>query len=146
MRVAILGAYSLQDNRISGGPEAVVVQLADGLRRLPGLEVHIFTTSSRADQDNVQQRAGVTVHTLRLRHVPRWTLVRANAPEIRTRSRIRLLIGVEDERLVPAAREFAAIAKDLDIPLEYREVERAGHGYKEIADGLGDAYSAFWRD
>ncbi len=79
MRVAILGAYSLQDNRISGGPEAVVVQLADGLRRLPGLEVHIFTTSSRAGQDNIQQRAGVTVHTLRLRHVPRWTLVRANA-------------------------------------------------------------------
>ena len=79
MRIAILGAYALQDNRISGGPEAVVVQLADGLRRLPGMEVHIFTTSSRAAEDSVQERDGVTVHTLRLRRVPRWTLVRANA-------------------------------------------------------------------
>ncbi len=79
MRVAILGAYSLQDNRISGGPEAVVVQLADGLRRLPGMDVHVFTTSNRVSTDSVQQRDGVTVHTLRLRHVPRWTLVRANA-------------------------------------------------------------------
>ncbi|HSN75857.1 MAG TPA: glycosyltransferase family 4 protein [Anaerolineae bacterium] len=79
MRVAILGAFSLQDNRISGGPEAVVVQLADGLRRLPGMDVHVFTASSRVDRDSVQQREGVTVHTLRLRRVPRWTLVRANA-------------------------------------------------------------------
>ena len=79
MRVAILGAYSLVDNRISGGPEAVVVQLAQGLRLLPGLEVHVFTTSGRVAQDSVQVRDGVTVHTLRLRRVPRWTLVRANA-------------------------------------------------------------------
>lgn len=79
VRVAILGPYALQGNRISGGPEAVVVQLADGLSRLPGLEVHVFTTSGRTVQDSVQQRDGVTVHTLRLRHVPRWTLVRANA-------------------------------------------------------------------
>jgi glycosyltransferase involved in cell wall biosynthesis len=79
VRVAILGAYSLQDNRISGGPEAVVVQLADGLRRLPAMDVHVFTTSGRIAQDSVQQRDGVTVHTLRLRRTPRWTLVRANA-------------------------------------------------------------------
>ena len=79
LRVALLGAYSLAGNRISGGPEAVVVQLAHGLRRLPGLEVHVFTTSSRAQQDSVQERAGVVVHTLRLRRMPRWTLIRANA-------------------------------------------------------------------
>jgi len=79
VRIAILGAYALQDNRISGGPEAVVVQLADGLRRLPGMDVHVFTASSRISEDNVQQRDGVTVHMLRLRRVPRWTLVRANA-------------------------------------------------------------------
>jgi glycosyltransferase involved in cell wall biosynthesis len=79
VRVAILGAYALRDNRISGGPEAVVVQLADGLRRLPDVEVHVFTTSSRVAADSVQERDGVVVHTLRLRRVPRWTLVRANA-------------------------------------------------------------------
>jgi glycosyltransferase involved in cell wall biosynthesis len=79
MRVAILGPFALRNNRVSGGPEAVVVQLADGLRRLPGLEVHIFTTSSHTTQDSVQVREGVTVHTLRLRRVPRWTLLRANA-------------------------------------------------------------------
>ncbi len=79
MRVALLGPYPLQGNRISGGPEAVVVQLAQGLRHLPGAEVHVFTASSRVAQDSVQERDGVTVHTLRLRRVPRWTLVRANA-------------------------------------------------------------------
>ncbi len=79
MRVAILGAYALRDNRISGGPEAVVVQLADGLRRLPDMDVHVVTTSSRVATDSVQERDGVVVHTLRLRRVPRWTLVRANA-------------------------------------------------------------------
>ncbi len=79
MRVALLGSYALRDNRISGGPEAVVVQLAEGLRRLPDMEVHIVTSSGRAAQDSVQARDGVTVHTLRLRRVPRWTLVRANA-------------------------------------------------------------------
>jgi glycosyltransferase involved in cell wall biosynthesis len=79
VRVAILGAYALRENRISGGPEAVVVQLADGLHRLPDVEVHVFTTSSRVAADNVQERDGIVVHTLRLRRVPRWTLVRANA-------------------------------------------------------------------
>jgi len=79
VRVAILGAYALRDNRISGGPEAVVVQLADGLRRLPDMDVHVVTTSSRVATDSVQERDGVVVHTLRLRRVPRWTLVRANA-------------------------------------------------------------------
>lgn len=81
MRVAILGAYAyaLQNNRISGGPEAVVVQLAQGLRRLPGVEVHVFTLGGRVAQDSVDDRDGVAVHTLRLRRVPRWTLVRANA-------------------------------------------------------------------
>lgn len=79
MRVAILGAYALRDNRISGGPEAVVVQLAHGLAALPGLEVHIFTTSGSVAADSVQEREGVTIHTLRLRRTPRWTLLRANA-------------------------------------------------------------------
>ena len=79
LRVALLGAYSLAGNRISGGPEAVVVQLAHGLRRLPGLEVHVFTASGRVQQDSAQERDGIVVHTLRLRRMPRWTLMRANA-------------------------------------------------------------------
>jgi enterochelin esterase-like enzyme len=74
-----------------------------------------------------------------------WTLLRANAPELRRLSRIRLLAGLADERLVPAAREFAAIAKEIDVPLEYREVDGAGHGYQEIVDPLGDAYFAWWQ-
>jgi glycosyltransferase involved in cell wall biosynthesis len=43
------------------------------------VEVHVFTTSSRVAADSVQERDGVVVHTLRLRRMPRWTLVRANA-------------------------------------------------------------------
>lgn len=79
MRVALLGAYSLQENRIAGGPEAVVVQLAHGLSARPGMEVHVFTSSGRVSQDEVQMRDRVTLHLLRLRRAPRWTLMRANA-------------------------------------------------------------------
>lgn len=78
MRVALLGAYALQENRISGGPEAVIVQLAEGLRQL-GAEVHVVTNSSRATADSVQTVNGITVHRLRLRRMPRWTMIRANA-------------------------------------------------------------------
>ena len=77
MRVAILGAYSLQNNRISGGPEAVVVQLAEGLRQLPDVEVHVVTQSGETNA--VTQRNGITVHTVPLRRVPRWTFLRADA-------------------------------------------------------------------
>jgi glycosyltransferase involved in cell wall biosynthesis len=79
MKVALIGPYSLEGNRVSGGPEAVVVQLAEGLRRQGDVEVHVFTQSATAVEDRVVARDGIAVHVLRLRRLPRWTMIRINA-------------------------------------------------------------------
>ena len=79
MKVALIGPYSLEGNRVSGGPEAVVVQLAEGLRRQGDVEVHVLTQGSKAVEDTTQQRDGITLHVLRLRRLPRWTMIRINA-------------------------------------------------------------------
>lgn len=83
MKIALLGWYPLRGNRISGGPEAVVAQLARGLSRQPGTEVHAVVCAAGIPRDLVEQRDGLTVHGLRLRPVPRWTLLRANARAVR---------------------------------------------------------------
>lgn len=75
-----------------------------------------------------------------------WTLALANCPEVRRTSRLRLLSGAADERLVPTLREFDALLKSLNIPHEFVEVARAGHDYRAIVDGLGGGYFAFWKD
>lgn len=79
MKVVLIGPYSPQGNRISGGPEAVVVQLAEGLRRQGDVEVHVLTQSSQVAEDSTQLRDGVSLHVLRLRRLPRWTMIRINA-------------------------------------------------------------------
>jgi len=80
MRVAMLGPYSGNLERVSGGPEAVVVQLVDGLRRA-GVEVHVvtFDFAGEIDADTTVEQDEVTVHRLRLRRLPRWTGIRVNA-------------------------------------------------------------------
>ena len=80
MRVAMLGPYSGDPERVSGGPEAVVVQLVRGLQRA-GVEVHVvtFDFTGTLDADTTGGQDGVTVHRLRLRRLPRWTGVRVNA-------------------------------------------------------------------
>ena len=80
MRVALLGPYLGDPNRVSGGPEAVVVQLVRGLQRT-GVEVHVvtFDFTGTIDVDSTVEQDGVTAHRLRLRQLPRWTGVRVNA-------------------------------------------------------------------
>jgi enterochelin esterase-like enzyme len=74
-----------------------------------------------------------------------WTLALANAPRIRRSSKLRVLSGGADTRLVAVLREFDANLKSLDIPHEFVEVPGAGHDYQAITDGLGDKYADFWR-
>ena len=82
MKIALIGPYSLAGNRVSGGPEAVVVQLAEGLRRQGDVEVHVLTQNSQAVEDTTQVRDGITLHVLRLRRLPRWTTIRINARRV----------------------------------------------------------------
>ena len=79
MKIALIGPYSLVSSRVSGGPQAVVVQLAEGLRRQGDVEVHVLTQSSQVAEDTTQVRDGVTLHVLRLRRLPRWTTICINA-------------------------------------------------------------------
>lgn len=83
LRVAILGWHPLYENRIIGGPEAVIVHLAQGLRRQGDVDVHVVVLNGGLREDARVQRDGITVHALRLRSVPRWTLLRANARAVR---------------------------------------------------------------
>lgn len=83
LRVAILGWHPLYDNRIIGGPEAVIVHLAQGLRRQGDVEVHVVVCNGEVREDTAIQRDGVTIHAVRLRPVPRWTLLRTNARAVR---------------------------------------------------------------
>lgn len=81
MRVALIGPFSGDVNRIGGGPEAVINGLVAGLRRRPEVELHVvsFDLARQGAGDVTETRDGVTLHRLRLRRLPRWTLVRQNA-------------------------------------------------------------------
>lgn len=81
MRVALIGPYSGDEGRVGGGPEAVINGLAAGLRRQPGVDLHIVTLemARQLAGDETLALDGLTLHRLRLRRLPRWTLVRQNA-------------------------------------------------------------------
>ena len=83
MKVALLGWYPLHGSRIKGGPEAVIVHLAQGLLRQGDMDVHVVICTDQVAQDSIVQRDGITLHALHLRRTPRWTLLRANARAVR---------------------------------------------------------------
>jgi enterochelin esterase-like enzyme len=79
------------------------------------------------------------------RAVNPWTLALANCAELRRSSRVRVLAGGADTRLVAVLEGFAQLLAALDIPHELDLVADAGHDYEQIVGGLGDArYAAFW--
>jgi len=73
-----------------------------------------------------------------------WTLALANAPRIRRTTKLRVLSGGADSRLVAALRDFSAMLTSLDLPHEFVEVPGVGHDYLAITAGIGDRYPAFW--
>ncbi|WP_405926752.1 alpha/beta hydrolase [Streptomyces sp. NBC_00035] len=74
-----------------------------------------------------------------------WTLLLANSPEIRNHSKVRLMVGSRDERLVGVVREMDEMLATLGVEHEYHVVAGADHDYPVLLDGLGDRYAAFWR-
>lgn len=65
MRVAILGDYPLEPNRIAGGVEAVITYLVAELKKFEDLELHVVTFREDVRQRCVYQQANnVTVHYL----------------------------------------------------------------------------------
>ncbi|MCR4405514.1 MAG: glycosyltransferase family 4 protein [Anaerolineae bacterium] len=65
MRVAILGDYPLEPDRIAGGVEAVISYLVAELRKFTDLELHVVTFHEDVRQRYVcQQESNLTVHYL----------------------------------------------------------------------------------
>ncbi len=78
------------------------------------------------------------------RAVSPWTLALANAPEIRSRCRVRLVCGTRDTRLTSVVREFGELLTGLAIDHVLHEVADAGHEIEEVMDILGTPYFDFW--
>jgi len=64
MRIALVGDYPLDPDRISGGPQAVFSYLLQGLERFADLELHVVTAQKTLDSADTLQRNGVTFHYL----------------------------------------------------------------------------------
>lgn len=73
IRIAMLGQYPLDETRILGGIEAVMVPLLRALARLDDVELHVVTCLPwvQEHQDNTQ--AGLPLHVLRRRRLGRVT-------------------------------------------------------------------------
>jgi glycosyltransferase involved in cell wall biosynthesis len=74
MRVAVLGQYPLDEERILGGVEAVMVPLVRSLGSLNGLDLHVITCLPGASDQLRTTRGGSPLHVLRRRRLGRATL------------------------------------------------------------------------
>lgn len=64
VRIAIVSLYPADPARITGGMRAVAYLLAEGLRRRPGLDVHVIHCHSDLEEDRTLSVPGLTVHYL----------------------------------------------------------------------------------
>ncbi len=73
MRVAMLGQYPLDESRIVGGPEGVIVPLLQGLARFSDLDVHVLTCQPKAEERLSQTASGWPLYIHRRRRLGRIT-------------------------------------------------------------------------
>jgi glycosyltransferase involved in cell wall biosynthesis len=64
MRIAMLGSFPADPERMPGGVEAVIRNLATELARLPGAEVHVLTCLRGERRKRVRDYQGVSLHYL----------------------------------------------------------------------------------
>ena len=62
MRVALVGDYPLDPSRISGGPQAVLAYLLEGLKQFDRLDLHVVSANKQIRQASQFQRDNVTFH------------------------------------------------------------------------------------
>jgi glycosyltransferase involved in cell wall biosynthesis len=73
MRVAMLGQYPLDEERIVGGPEAVIMRLLDSLAHFDDLEMHVITCQPGVEDRLGQTGSGWPLHILKRRRLGRIT-------------------------------------------------------------------------
>jgi glycosyltransferase involved in cell wall biosynthesis len=73
MRVAMLGQYPLDESRIVGGVEAVMVPLLRSLQSFPDLELHVVTCQPGSGTEERRTSAGLPLHIRQRRRFGRVT-------------------------------------------------------------------------
>lgn len=64
MRVAILGDYPCDKDRLAGGVEAATWRLADAISRVDGMEVHAITLTTNVSAPRTQRHGTISEHFL----------------------------------------------------------------------------------
>ncbi|MBC8473953.1 MAG: glycosyltransferase family 4 protein [Candidatus Omnitrophica bacterium] len=66
MKIAILGPYPYSSDikNISGGVQAVVVNMVQGLSKFKDLDIHVVTSSHLIDKDTYFTHNGISIHTV----------------------------------------------------------------------------------
>ena len=73
MRVAMLGQYPLDEGRIVGGVEAVMVPLLRSLANLEDLDLHVVTCRPRQEERTITTASGLPLHIRNRRRLGRLT-------------------------------------------------------------------------
>ena len=64
MKIAIVGKYPLDTNKISGGVANVNYNLVEGLRKLNNLEIHVITCGSEVKKAQTVFNESIKIHYL----------------------------------------------------------------------------------
>jgi glycosyltransferase involved in cell wall biosynthesis len=112
MHVVMLGDYPSDPGQVSGGVEAVVLYLLQGLQRFPDLQLSVITLTARGSPKRVVQHGRVAVHYLPRVTWPSRLSYLGNIRQLRTEIR-----SLKPD-LVHAhiAGEYAEAAADSGIP------------------------------
>jgi len=73
MRVAMLGQYPLDEKRIVGGIEAIMVPLLRGLAQFEDLDLHVITCQPCVEDENSMTASGWPLHILQRKRLGRLT-------------------------------------------------------------------------
>ena len=96
MRIALVGDYPEDFNKIINGPQAVFAYLVNALRRLPDLELHVITAHKSPTDVRTFQRDGVAFYYLRYPRLPAeitYPLMRRSIHQVLHRIRPDLVHG-----------------------------------------------------
>lgn len=76
-----------------------------------------------------------------------WNLAKLNARMLNEeKTKLRILCGEYDSRLLPTLHEYHEWLKKLNIEHTFITVKGAGHDYQEILEGYGQSTFTFWAD
>lgn len=114
LKVALPAPYPMDPTRIPGGVRSVVYNLAQGLRVMDDLDVHLIHCHSEVNRDREQLDEGLTYH---FRAMPRHRLIPNTVSAI---SRVRGILSVLAPDIVnPHSGHYAIASLQAHLPTVY---------------------------